>query len=186
MPDPPKLDSAPVEFDIVTVEDLLNPPGRYGRPCKMVVILRGLPGSGKSHVARLIKEKEVLMGGSAPRILSIDDYYTMEDGSPVPWHEDQEEQYRQNLLKSLRRNLDDGHFPFVIVDALHLRASEVVEVASTARGRAFSVFLVDLPDRGIAGTTTRKCSEKDIEVGTFDAFLDSPTFYHSSYYVFRT
>lgn len=37
------------------VEDLLLPPGRYGRPAKLLLILRGLPGSGKSHVARLIK-----------------------------------------------------------------------------------------------------------------------------------
>ncbi len=104
------------------------------------------------------------MGGSAPRILSIDDYYSMDDGSPVAWQSDQEEQYRQNLLKSLKRNLDDGHFPFVIVDALHARSNEVVEVASTARGRAFSVFLVDLPERMSTGTTTRKCSDSDIEV----------------------
>ena len=157
----------PDDFETVAVEHLLEPPGRYGRPSKLVVILRGLPGSGKSHVARLIKEKEMLMGGSAPRILSIDDYYSMDDGSPVAWHEDQEDQYRQNLLKSLKRNLDDGHFPFIIVDALHVRASEVVEVASTARGRAFSVFLIDLPDRGTPGTTSRKCSEQDIEVNSY-------------------
>lgn len=104
------------------------------------------------------------MGGSTPRILSIDDYYSIDDGSPVPWQEDQEEQYRQNLLKSLKRNLDDGHFPFIIVDALHLLTNEVVEVVAIARSRAFSVFLVDLPDRGVPGSTARKCSENDIEV----------------------
>jgi ABC-type proline/glycine betaine transport system ATPase subunit len=43
------------EIEIVMVEDLLLPPGRYGRPSKIVVILRGLPGSGKSHLARSIK-----------------------------------------------------------------------------------------------------------------------------------
>lgn len=39
--------------------------------------MRGPPGSGKSYVAKLIKEKETEMGGSA-RILSVDDYFTTE------------------------------------------------------------------------------------------------------------
>lgn len=40
---------------LLTIETLLCPPGRLNRPSKIVIILRGLPGSGKSHVARLIK-----------------------------------------------------------------------------------------------------------------------------------
>lgn len=40
--------------------------------------MRGIPGSGKSYIAKMIKDKEQEMGGSA-RILSIDDYYMTED-----------------------------------------------------------------------------------------------------------
>lgn len=40
---------------LLTIETLLCPPGRHNRPSKIVIILRGLPGSGKSHVAKLIK-----------------------------------------------------------------------------------------------------------------------------------
>ena len=40
-----------------------------------MVILRGLPGSGKSHVARLIKDLETQHGQGAPRIHSLDDYF---------------------------------------------------------------------------------------------------------------
>lgn len=39
--------------------------------------MRGAPGSGKSYIAKLIKDKEVEMGGSA-RMLSLDDYFTTE------------------------------------------------------------------------------------------------------------
>lgn len=48
--------------------------------------MRGLPGSGKSHVARLIKNKETEVGGPGKvRILSIDDYFTSEhDGETDP------------------------------------------------------------------------------------------------------
>lgn len=103
------------------------------------------------------------MGGSAPRILSIDDYYLLEDGSPAPWDEHLEEQYRQNLLKSLRRNLDDGHFPFIIVDALHAKSEEVMDVVIAAKSRAFAVFLADLPAKEFT-TSTRKCTEQDLQV----------------------
>ena len=48
--------AAPIET--VMVEDLLLPPGRYGRPTNIVVIIRGLPGSGKSYLARLIKVRQ--------------------------------------------------------------------------------------------------------------------------------
>lgn len=160
--------NAPIEpvkvatpIDTVMVEDLLLPPGRYGRPSNIVVIIRGLPGSGKSHLARLIKEKEVLQGGSAPRILSIDDYYLTEDTVPV-WNEEQESQYKLNLLKSLKRNLEDGHFSFIIVDTLNLKASDVMDLAEPARFRGFAVFLVDLPDKAATGTT-RNCTIADIE-----------------------
>ena len=42
---------------------------------QIVVIIRGLPGSGKSVLAKKIKEVETENGGSAPRILSMDDYF---------------------------------------------------------------------------------------------------------------
>lgn len=104
------------------------------------------------------------MGGSTPRILSIDDYYLVDDGcSPVPWQEDQEEQYRQSLMKSLKKNLDDSYFSFIIVDALHAKKSHVLDVHNTARCRSFAVFLVDLIGDLRPGAT-RKCTEQDLEV----------------------
>jgi hypothetical protein len=40
---------------VVLVDDILNLPGRNVRPPKIVIILRGPPGSGKTYVAKLIK-----------------------------------------------------------------------------------------------------------------------------------
>ncbi len=45
------------------------------RPPRLVVILRGLPGAGKSHVARLVKAREGELGTDPPRILALDDYF---------------------------------------------------------------------------------------------------------------
>jgi YLP motif-containing protein 1 len=60
---------------VVSFEDLMQPPGRLQRPPRLVVIMRGLPGSGKTHVARAIKILETEQGFDAPRIISLDDYF---------------------------------------------------------------------------------------------------------------
>lgn len=45
----------PSRPETVLIEDLLCHPGRLKRPRHILVILRGLPGSGKTFVAKLIK-----------------------------------------------------------------------------------------------------------------------------------
>lgn len=42
--------------------------------------MRGIPGSGKSYISKMIKDKEQELGGSA-RVLSIDDYFMTETDS---------------------------------------------------------------------------------------------------------
>ena len=59
----------------VTIDDLIKPPGRNSRPSKLVIIFRGLPGAGKTFIVKHIKSQESEMGGEAPRILSLDDYF---------------------------------------------------------------------------------------------------------------
>jgi YLP motif-containing protein 1 len=53
-------------------------PGRLKRPERICIVLRGLPGAGKSRVARTLRDIEVANGGEAPRVLSIDDYFMQE------------------------------------------------------------------------------------------------------------
>lgn len=77
-PSVPSVEVTPAAPRPVLIEDLLCPPGRASRPANMVIILRGPPGSGKSFLAKLIKDKEVEMGGATPRMLSLDDYFVTE------------------------------------------------------------------------------------------------------------
>lgn len=49
-----------VKKNVTLIEDILNLPGRFNRPPRIVIILRGPPGSGKTFLAKLIKDKEVL------------------------------------------------------------------------------------------------------------------------------
>ena len=61
--------------DKVTIDDLIQPPGRHVRPPKLVIIFRGLPGAGKTFIAKNVKGQESEMGSEAPRILTLDDYF---------------------------------------------------------------------------------------------------------------
>lgn len=57
IPTPPVASSG--NLKVTLIEDLLCPPGRFSRPSRIVIILRGPPGSGKTFLAKLIKDKEV-------------------------------------------------------------------------------------------------------------------------------
>ena len=59
----------------MSAESLFLPPGRLSRPKRIAIVLRGLPGSGKSAAARKLRELELAHGGEAPRVLSLDDYF---------------------------------------------------------------------------------------------------------------
>lgn len=65
----------------VDVASILFPPQRTSRPHSIVVIIRGIPGSGKSWLAQRLRALEIENGGKAPRILSIDPYFMVDDES---------------------------------------------------------------------------------------------------------
>ena len=46
------------EGENIAIDDLIQPPGRYMRPPKLVIIFRGLPGSGKSFIAKVIEFRQ--------------------------------------------------------------------------------------------------------------------------------
>lgn len=54
-------DIAPTLPVTKSIDDLLLPPGRHMRPIKLVVIMRGPPGSGKTYTAKLIKVSEAVL-----------------------------------------------------------------------------------------------------------------------------
>lgn len=56
-------------------KNLVLRPGRASRPKRVAFILRGLPGSGKTYLSKVLREVEEREGGDAPRIHSLDDYF---------------------------------------------------------------------------------------------------------------
>ncbi|XP_018571629.1 YLP motif-containing protein 1 isoform X2 [Anoplophora glabripennis] len=149
----------PANFNEITmIEDIINSPGRFHRPPRIVIILRGPPGSGKTYLAKLIKDKEVENGGSAPRILSLDDYFmvehekeVIEDGKKVKVKEmvyeyeaEMEESYRQSFIKSFKKTITDGYFPFIIVDNINDKVKYFGEMWSFAKQNGFQVYICQL------------------------------------------
>ncbi|KAF2884051.1 hypothetical protein ILUMI_22116 [Ignelater luminosus] len=148
----------PSKSNVTLIEDLLSPPGRYNRPPRLVIILRGPPGSGKSFLAKLIKDKEVENGGSAPRILCLDDYFMVEqekeveeDGRIVKvkemeyeYEECMEASYRQSLMKSFKKTITDGYFNFIIVDNINDKVKYFGEMWSFAKQNGFQVYICQL------------------------------------------
>ena len=55
MPPPPRPPPVETRVETIQVDDLLEPPSRYGRPDHIVVIIRGPPGAGKTYVSKLLK-----------------------------------------------------------------------------------------------------------------------------------
>ncbi|KAF0300649.1 YLP motif-containing protein 1 [Amphibalanus amphitrite] len=161
-PAPPANPPAPPQpeplFPTVNVKDLLQPPGRLTRPSNLVIILRGPPGSGKTYTAKLIKDQEVANKGSAPRILSLDDYFCTEKEKTVTdpdtgkkvtkkvmeyeYDAAVEESYRVSLRKVFRKTVDEGFFHFIIVDCVNARTNQYDEMCSYASARGFKVRAV--------------------------------------------
>lgn len=108
--------------------------------------MRGVPGSGKSYIAKLIKDKEREMGGSA-RILSIDDYFITEndmDAKQMSYEYDpqMEETYTQYLLKSFKKTLTDNLYDCVIVDCKNTTLQYLTEFYTASRSYLFTVSLL--------------------------------------------
>lgn len=50
-----------------------------------------------------------------------------------------EDSYRASLVKSFRRQVDEGFFPFIIIDCINDRISYFSEIANYAKQQGFVV-----------------------------------------------
>ncbi|XP_041660360.1 YLP motif-containing protein 1 isoform X3 [Cheilinus undulatus] len=166
---PPRVEKKP---EIKNIDDILKPPGRSSRPERIVIIMRGLPGSGKSHVAKLIRDKEVDCGGTPPRVLVLDDYFMTEvekiekdpdTGKRVKnkvleyeYEPEMEDTYRSSMLKTFKKTLDDGFFPFIILDTINDRVKHFDQFWSAAKTKGFEVYLAEIT------ADTQTCGKRNV------------------------
>ncbi|XP_013630023.1 PREDICTED: uncharacterized protein LOC106335898 isoform X2 [Brassica oleracea var. oleracea] len=155
-----------------------SPPHRSTRPDHFVIILRGLPGSGKSYLAKLLRDIEVENGGSAPRIHSMDDYFMTEvdkveesdsassnsgrSKRPIVkkvmeycYEPEMEEAYRSSMLKAFKKTLEDGAFSFVIVDDRNLRVPDFAQFWATAKRSGYEAYILEATYKDPTGCAAR-------------------------------
>ncbi|XP_074472349.1 uncharacterized protein ylpm1 isoform X1 [Sebastes fasciatus] len=175
---PPRVERKP---EIKNIDDILKPPGRSSRPERIVIIMRGLPGSGKSHVAKLIRDKEVDCGGAPPRVLVLDDYFMTEvekvqkdpdTGRRVKnkvleyeFEPEMEDTYRNSMLKTFKKTLDDGFFPFIILDTINDRVKHFDQFWSAAKTKGFEVYLAEIT------ADTQTCAKRNVHGRTLKDIL---------------
>ncbi|KAK9104952.1 hypothetical protein Scep_021796 [Stephania cephalantha] len=170
---------SPDKPKVVDASNLFLPPNRATRPDHIVIILRGLPGSGKSYLAKMLRDLEVENGGSAPRIHSMDDYFITEvekveevdnsksssvvKGRPSTAETIDEycygmifqEAYRSSMLKSFKKTLEEGNFTFVIVDDRNLRVADFAQFWASAKRSGYEVYLLEAMYKDPVGCAAR-------------------------------
>lgn len=162
----------------VDIADLIRVPGRDTRPPNLVIILRGLPGSGKTHLAKLIKDEEIGNKTGAPRILSLDDYFYVEREQKksvssttsaavkcmeYEYDEAMEPSYRSALEKAFRKTVDDGLFHFIILDCVNNRVKHFDSMAHYAVSHGFKVYVAELD------TDVATCHQRNVHGRTLSA-----------------
>ncbi|KAF9667768.1 hypothetical protein SADUNF_Sadunf15G0057800 [Salix dunnii] len=165
---------------VVDASHLFKMPHRATRPNHIVIILRGLPGSGKSYLAKMMRDLEVENGGNVPRIHSMDDYFMtevekVEDGDasksssstrgkkPIVkrvvmeycYEPEMEEAYRESLLKAFKKTLEEGTFTLVIVDDRNLRVADFAQFWAIAKRSGYEVYLSEATYKDPVGCAAR-------------------------------
>ncbi|KAL2936065.1 YLP motif-containing protein 1 [Bienertia sinuspersici] len=184
----PSKNNFPDKPKVIDAVHLFKLPHRTSRPDHFVIILRGLPGSGKSYLAKMLRDLEVEHGGNAPRIHSMDDYFmtevekieeneslkssargkksTMKKVLEYCYEPEMEEAYRSSMLKAFKKTLEEGAFTFVIVDDRNLRVADFAQFWATAKRSGYEVYLLEAPYKDPAGCTARNVhgfTQADVE-----------------------
>lgn len=126
----------------ISIDDLLLYPGRKSRPKRIVIILRGASGSGKSYLAKLIRDKEIEMKGSSPRTLSIDNYFIINEQETYEYDPDNENTYMENVKKSFKKTISEGFYDFVIVDCNNIDLTNYNFFYASAKQQEFAVSMI--------------------------------------------
>ncbi|KAL6281250.1 hypothetical protein ACE6H2_018131 [Prunus campanulata] len=175
----PRKQSSLDKPKVIDASHLFKQPHRLTRPDHFVIILRGLPGSGKSYLAKMLRDLEVENGGDAPRIHSMDDYFMTEvekvEESDVSkssssarskkrvlkkvmeycYEPEMEEAYRLSMLKAFKKTLEEGVFTFIIVDDRNLRVADFAQFWAIAKSSGYEVYILEASYKDPAGCAAR-------------------------------
>jgi predicted kinase len=133
--------------NVRNIRDFLWLPGRLNRPPKILIILRGAAGSGKSHLTQLIKRKETEMGGDL-KIISINRYFEVdnedeEDRDPNSVSQ-MTEIYLQQMVKMLKKPETTNFYNLIVIDAENCDLSSYSQFYQAGSAMGFAMFTIEL------------------------------------------
>eukprot|EP01121_Diplochlamys_sp_Union-15-3_P008172 TRINITY_DN2150_c0_g1_i2.p1 TRINITY_DN2150_c0_g1~~TRINITY_DN2150_c0_g1_i2.p1 ORF type:complete len:390 (+),score=76.01 TRINITY_DN2150_c0_g1_i2:55-1224(+) len=151
------------------------------RPSKIVIIMRGLPGSGKTYMTNLFKNLEMKFFSNTSRINSIDDYFMEEVEKEVvdpetnvkvktkvmeyKYEEDQLEAYSKSALKSFEKTITQGFFSFIIVDNINRKVKDFEQYWFIAKNAGFEVYVFE------TDCDPKECAARNIHGRTLEEIM---------------
>lgn len=128
----------------VDIRSLLLHPARKNRPPWILIILRGAPGSGKSHLTQLIKRKELEMVSSGPRIISINDYFEDDEGASCENEPQMLETYLNQMVKFVEKTIKERRYEMIIVDAENVDMDHYLQFHRAGSSKGFTCFTIEM------------------------------------------
>ena len=129
---------------VMDIKRLLWNPERQSRPSRVSIILRGPPGSGKSHLAQLIKKKETEMGNSGLRIVSINDYFEALDEKDYDNELQMVETFLNQMVKLVDNRMKEAVCNFIIIDAENIDLKFYHQFYQAGASKGFTTYTIEL------------------------------------------
>eukprot|EP00698_Gefionella_okellyi_P016898 TRINITY_DN4883_c0_g2_i1.p1 TRINITY_DN4883_c0_g2~~TRINITY_DN4883_c0_g2_i1.p1 ORF type:complete len:470 (-),score=66.16 TRINITY_DN4883_c0_g2_i1:107-1516(-) len=138
------------DTNVISGRRMFTSPFRDDRPLKLALILRGLPGSGKTLMAHQICELERTAGAEQPRVLTFDDYFHVRHTGPFGGHESifrydphSADMHRTNFASVFENALQ--YHNCVLVDAVNSRLAHFTPLCDIAHRYGFSCYVIEMP-----------------------------------------
>ncbi|URE19177.1 nuclear protein [Musa troglodytarum] len=145
-------------------------PHRASRPDHIVVILRGLPGSGKSYLAKMLRDLEIENGGNAPRIHAMDDYFMIEVEKKVDDNEGSKSSSSSRVKKQTTKKVVEYCYEPEMEEKIGTeRASYALKDMKATPDRQGNSWLDSASDkeRNVYRSSMLKAFKKTLEEGIF-------------------
>jgi len=140
-------------------------------PEKIAIIMRGLPGSGKSWTARALARTLKALTGQAPVVVSADDYFVGEDGVYRYVPHEQGEAHKQCLRRFMEATASGE---VVVVDNTNTSAHELSPYVGIAGVHDYTVHVVEMTTHPNACLRLQTHDVPEFVVGQMAARLRAP------------
>lgn len=127
------------------LKDLLEEPGREKRSEKIMIILRGPPGSGKTYLSGLIRNREIEYGAVDKFMaLSIDDYFIDKMTLMYKYNVYSVPENQKAMIRSLKEIIRKNVHKFIVIDTENGTLEEYNQYYSIGSSSGYKCYAIEL------------------------------------------